>query len=56
MKKKLESSHDSGREKESTQSGGGGGGGVVEPMVTTETNTYRTRSGRIVKPPDRFDY
>ena len=45
-----ESSHDSGREKESTQRGGGG----VEPMVTTETITYRTRSGRIVKPPDRF--
>ena len=47
-----ESSHDSGREKESTQRGGGG----VEPMVTTETITYRTRSGRIVKPPDRFHY
>ncbi|KAK3730676.1 hypothetical protein RRG08_041457 [Elysia crispata] len=47
-----ESSHDSGREKESTQSGGGG----VEPMVTTETIPYRTRSCRIVKPPDRFHY
>ena len=49
-----ESSHDFGREIESTQSDGGG----VEPMVTstTETNTYRTRSGRIVKPPDRFGY
>ena len=48
------SSHDVGREIESTQSGGA----CVEPMVTstTETNTYRTRSGRIVKPPDRFDY
>ena len=49
-----ESSHDFGREIESTQSGGAG----VESMVTstTETNTYRTRSGRIVKPPDRFGY
>ena len=52
--KTRESSHDFGREIESTQSDGGG----VEPMVTstTETNTYRTRSGRIVKPPDRFGY
>ena len=49
-----ESSHVFGREIESTESGGGG----VEPRVTsaTETNTYRTRSGRIVKPPGRFDY